>query len=86
MKDYVKKEEYESVCKKIKDSIASNIGAISRLKGICVVNALPKTRSGKIIRKILRKIADGKQPEIPPTIEDINVVEVIKNIFKEKIY
>ena len=86
MKDSVKKEEYESVCKKIKDSIASNIGAISRLKGICVVNALPKTRSGKIIRKILRKIADGKQPEIPPTIEDINVVEVIKNIFKEKIY
>ena len=86
MKNSVNKEDYENVCKKVKDSIAFQIGAISRLKGVCVVDALPKTRSGKIIRKILRKIANLKEPEIPPTIEDSSVVDLVKKMFKEKVY
>ena len=86
MKDFVKKDDLDVICKKVKDSIANNIGAISRLKGVCVVDALPKTRSGKIIRKILKKIANGEEPKIPPTIEDVSVIEKIKEKLKEKIY
>jgi propionyl-CoA synthetase len=46
-----------------------------------VVNRLPKTRSGKILRAILRKIADGQDYVVPSTIEDMGALDDAKALF-----
>ena len=50
--------------------VRAEIGAVVSLRQVDVVAALPKTRSGKILRKTMREIADGKTPGVPSTIED----------------
>jgi propionyl-CoA synthetase len=63
-------------------AVRTNIGAVANLKRVDVVAALPKTRSGKILRKTMRGIADGR-PEAPPsTIEDISVLEELTPVLK----
>lgn len=58
--------------------IRHDIGAIASFKKAFVVPRLPKTRSGKILRKLLRQIADGKEYTIPSTIDDpASVPEII---------
>jgi propionyl-CoA synthetase len=47
-----------------------------------VVPALPKTRSGKILRKTMRGIADGKDEPVPSTIEDPGVLEALTAVLK----
>jgi propionyl-CoA synthetase len=51
-------------------SVRRELGAVAALKTAFVVPGLPKTRSGKILRNLLRKIANGEDFAIPPTIED----------------
>ncbi|WP_319458269.1 propionyl-CoA synthetase [Mycobacterium sp. RTGN3] len=64
------------------DAVRTNIGAVANLKRVDVVAALPKTRSGKILRKTMRGIADGR-PEAPPsTIEDISVLDELTPVLK----
>jgi propionyl-CoA synthetase len=48
------------------------------LQTIQVVERLPKTRSGKILRKNLRQLVDGEQIQVPSTIEDPSVIEEIQ--------
>ena len=48
----------------------TNIGAFACFKTALVVKALPKTRSGKILRGTMKKIADGREYILPATIED----------------
>ena len=50
--------------------VREKIGPIACFKQVLVVDRLPKTRSGKILRKLLRSIADGKEFGIPSTIDD----------------
>ncbi|MDQ7730200.1 propionyl-CoA synthetase [Halomonas sp. SpR8] len=50
--------------------VRDHIGPIACFKQVLVVDRLPKTRSGKILRKLLRTIADGKEYGIPSTIDD----------------
>lgn len=52
-----------------------HIGAVADFREVSVVAALPKTRSGKILRKTMRQIADGKEFQIPSTIEDASVID-----------
>ena len=58
-------------------SIRHEIGAVAALKEVVVVPALPKTRSGKILRRTMRGIADGRPEAVPGTIEDVRVLEAI---------
>ncbi|MBK6874772.1 MAG: propionyl-CoA synthetase [Kineosporiaceae bacterium] len=60
--------------------VRQQIGAVAALREIDVVKALPKTRSGKILRKTMREIADGKTPAVPSTIEDPGVLEALTPI------
>jgi propionyl-CoA synthetase len=60
----------------------SQIGAVAAFRHVCVVPKLPKTRSGKILRAALRTLADGGDPEIPPTIEDPGVLEDIRALLR----
>jgi len=59
----------------------SRIGPVASFKRVHVLSRLPKTRSGKILRKTIREIADGAAFKVPPTIEDATVLEEIKRIF-----
>ncbi|MDQ4489845.1 propionyl-CoA synthetase [Sinomonas sp. ASV486] len=55
--------------------VRQQIGPVADFKQAIVVDALPKTRSGKILRKTMRQIADGEQYTVPSTIEDPGVIE-----------
>jgi propionyl-CoA synthetase len=57
--------------------VRDEVGAIASLQRVDVVAALPKTRSGKILRKTMREMADGKVPTVPGTIEDASVLETL---------
>ncbi len=61
--------------------IREQIGPVASFKRALVVRALPKTRSGKILRRTMRKIADGEEWTLPPTIEDPQVVDDIVRVF-----
>jgi propionyl-CoA synthetase len=63
-------------------AVRDEIGAVAALREINVVPGLPKTRSGKILRKTMREIADGKTPAIPSTIEDASVLERLAPILR----
>ncbi|MFN3515747.1 MAG: AMP-binding protein [Novosphingobium sp.] len=58
-------------------AVRAELGAVAALKTAYVVPGLPKTRSGKILRNLLRKIVNGEGFEIPPTIEDPAVPDVL---------
>ena len=51
-------------------AVRAELGAVAALKTAYVVPQLPKTRSGKILRNLLRKIVNGESFDTPPTIED----------------
>jgi propionyl-CoA synthetase len=57
--------------------VRQKIGPVASFKVATVVNRLPKTRSGKIVRGTIKKIADGSEYRIPPTIEDATVLDEI---------
>ncbi|MEC8427911.1 MAG: propionyl-CoA synthetase [Pseudomonadota bacterium] len=56
--------------KELVADVRDRIGALACFKTAIVVKRLPKTRSGKILRKLLRQIADGEEYTIPSTIDD----------------
>jgi len=58
--------------------IRYEIGPVAAFRFCLLVEKLPKTRSGKIIRNVLKDIANGDEPKIPATIEDRTVIEHIK--------
>ncbi len=62
--------------------VRDEVGAVASLRQVDVVAALPKTRSGKILRKTMREIADGKTPTIPGTIEDASVFEALGPVLR----
>ncbi|TMM45130.1 propionyl-CoA synthetase [Colwellia ponticola] len=64
----------EELISELKQSIRNDIGAIASLKNLVIIDRLPKTRSGKILRKTLRQMIDGEEIDIPSTIEDIQVI------------
>jgi len=55
--------------------VRRDIGAVADFRHVTVVEALPKTRSGKILRKTMRQIADGDAYVVPSTIEDAGVID-----------
>ena len=65
----------DELISELKTKVRSDIGAIASLKALIIVERLPKTRSGKILRKTLRQMIDGQKIDIPSTIEDPQVLE-----------
>jgi propionyl-CoA synthetase len=58
-------------------AVRDQVGPVASFREVTVVSALPKTRSGKILRKTMRQIADGEDPAVPSTIEDPAVLDTI---------
>ncbi len=63
--------------------VRSEIGPVAAFKDVSVVPALPKTRSGKILRKTMREIADGKDAIVPSTIEDESVLDRLRPMLRK---
>ena len=62
--------------------VRNEIGAVACFKQVDVVPALPKTRSGKILRKTMRDMSQGKDGPVPSTIEDPKVLHLIRPILQ----
>lgn len=72
--------------KEIVEKIREKVGAVANFKKNIVVNRLPKTRSGKILRKTIREIADKNKYNVPSTIDDPVILEEIQaNLIRRKI-
>ncbi|WP_262487631.1 propionyl-CoA synthetase [Flavobacterium terrigena] len=61
--------------------VREQIGAVASLRDVIIVQRLPKTRSGKILRKLLRSIADGENYQIPSTIDDEAIIDELNHDF-----
>jgi len=70
--------------KELIQMVRDKIGPVASFKRAVVAQRLPKTRSGKILRKIIRFIADGKSFNPPSTIEDMSVLDEIGELLKMK--
>lgn len=64
--------------------VREQIGAFAALKDVVIAQRLPKTRSGKILRNLIRSLADGKSFQMPSTIDDPAIVDEIRLEFRKK--
>ncbi|TPW77320.1 acetate--CoA ligase [Schumannella soli] len=62
--------------------VAQQIGAIARPRQVFIVTELPKTRSGKIMRRLLRDVAEGREIGDTTTLADTNVMQIITDKLK----
>lgn len=69
-----------SINKDLLTSVRNEIGAIACYKTSYIVPRLPKTRSGKVLRKVLKSMLAGEGVTIPPTIDDPASLDEIRNV------
>ncbi|MFD7610685.1 propionyl-CoA synthetase [Streptomyces sp. NPDC059828] len=65
-------------------AVRSEIGPVASFKEVDIVAALPKTRSGKILRKSMRSIAEGLEEPVPSTIEDAAVLDALRPVLRRE--
>ena len=68
----------EQLEKELVAAVRARIGALACFRAVLIVKRLPKTRSGKILRKTLRQVADGEDFAIPSTIDDPLILDEIR--------
>jgi len=68
--------------KDLRNHVAKEIGAIAKPRQIMVVNELPKTRSGKIMRRLLKDVAENRTVGDATTLADPNVMKLISEGLK----
>ena len=71
-------QDNEIISKECIKMVRDKIGPVAAFKLAIVVKRLPKTRSGKILRGTIRKIADNVDYKMPPTIDDPAILDEIK--------
>lgn len=76
--------EEEVIEEELVSLIREKIGAVAYFRNAAIVKRLPKTRSGKILRKTIRQIADGEPYTLPSTIDDPRILEEIRETLEER--
>ena len=66
-------------------TVRNQIGAVASFKKVVVVKRLPKTRSGKVLRKTMKHIINGDDFQMPSTIDDPRILDEIRETFEEKL-
>lgn len=74
----------EQLSARLVQRVRDEIGALACLRTVLVVPRLPKTRSGKILRRLLREIAEGKPLNVPSTIDDPACVDELKQLMTKR--
>ncbi len=77
------KHSDEEITRELVQQVRERIGPVAAFKLATVVRRLPKTRSGKILRGTMKKIADGVEYRIPATIDDPAILDEISAALKE---
>jgi propionyl-CoA synthetase len=72
------KKDNETISKECIKMVRGTIGPVAAFKILIVIKRLPKTRSGKILRGTIRKIADNENYKVPATIDDPAILTEIK--------
>jgi propionyl-CoA synthetase len=70
------------ICREVVELVRQKIGPVASFKTAAVVKRLPKTRSGKILRGTVKKMADGVEHTVPATIDDPVVLDEIAESLK----
>mmetsp|Transcript_25069 Transcript_25069/g.50955 ORF Transcript_25069/g.50955 Transcript_25069/m.50955 type:complete len:286 (+) Transcript_25069:652-1509(+) len=70
----------EEILQSLVSLVRKKLGPVSNFKKVAVVKSLPKTRSGKVLRGTMRKIANGEEYTITPTIEDPNIFDALSPV------
>ncbi|EGC38171.1 hypothetical protein DICPUDRAFT_96983 [Dictyostelium purpureum] len=68
------KNDFEEIEQELIKMVRDTLGPFATFKKVIPLNRLPKTRSGKILRNVLRKIFNNEEYVVPPTIEDLEVI------------
>lgn len=77
--DIAESELRDELVKLVRD----HIGPVAAFREVHVLDKLPKTRSGKILRKTIRQIFDGEDHVVPATIEDPSAIEAVKALIAD---
>jgi propionyl-CoA synthetase len=70
-------KEHGAICRELVAKVRDEIGPVAAFKLVAVVSRLPKTRSGKILRGTMKKLADGSELKVPATIDDPMILDEI---------
>ena len=70
--------EHNEIIAELISMVRDQIGPVASFKAAKIVSRLPKTRSGKIVRGLIKKIADCVDYDVPPTVEDPTILDEIK--------
>jgi len=73
---------HEDIVAEVVKLVRERVGPVAVFKKATVVARLPKTRSGKVLRATMRKIADGEEYKVPATIEDPKVLDEMRAALK----
>jgi propionyl-CoA synthetase len=69
--------DHAEILRELVQRVRETIGPVAAFRRSIIVNRLPKTRSGKIVRGTIRKIADGNPYNVPATIDDPTILDEI---------
>jgi len=69
--------DHDEICEEVVQLVRDRIGPVAAFKTAVVVARLPKTRSGKILRGTMRKVADAEPYTTPATIDDPTILDEI---------
>jgi propionyl-CoA synthetase len=75
--------DHETIIKELIARVRNEIGPVAAFKKVLILNRLPKTRSGKILRGTMKKIADGETYKTPATIDDVSILDEITTAFQK---
>jgi len=79
------RELAEAHAKEIMATVDKQLGAIARPARVCFVTLLPKTRSGKLLRRSIQAICEGRDPGDLTTIEDPGALEQVRAAVKTEV-
>ncbi len=74
--------DHDEVAAELVQLVRDRLGAVASLRQVDIVNALPKTRSGKVLRKSMRAIADGVDMPVPSTIDNPATLEDLRSVLR----
>jgi propionyl-CoA synthetase len=74
--------DHEVIAAELVQRVRDQLGAVVCLRQVDVISALPKTRSGKVLRKNMRSIADGVDIPVPSTIDNPAALEALRPILR----
>jgi propionyl-CoA synthetase len=72
----------ETLREELVAAVRRDIGPVAAFREVSVVDGLPKTRSGKVLRKTMRGIANGRDEPVPSTIEDPTVLDALRPVLR----